>query len=90
MTHRVHDVLVFAIAFAALVVALAVRGVEASARPVVAAVPVSWLFCDEPSDIASDAADTRGGGQSSGDECAILSSAVVASWQDGGEDDDEE
>ena len=89
MTRRTRDVLVFAIAFAALAVVLAVYGVEASARPVVAAVPVSWLFCGEPSDTASGATDAREG-ETSADECASLSWWVVAPWQDGGEDDDDE
>jgi hypothetical protein len=92
MTRRIRDVLVFAFAFAALAVALAIWGVEASARPVVAAIPVSWLFCDQRSEIASDAGGTRGEGEPSENACAFLSWMVTAPWQgaDGGEDDDAE
>ena len=55
MTRHTRDLLMPAVVLAALAVAIAARSVEARVRSAASAVPVSWLFCDEPTVSVSDA-----------------------------------
>ena len=75
-----------AIMLAVLAAMIVGFGVEASARPVVSAVPVSWLFCGELPVSASDARgrDTQAG-ELADDVCNFLSGWTP--WDEDGEAD---
>ena len=80
MRRRLRNLLATAIGLAALAAAIAVGSVEATARPKISAVPISWLSCGE-SAIGRD----NGTRDVEDDTCALLSR-----WSSPWPDDDED
>jgi hypothetical protein len=81
VTRHLRDLLATAIGLAALAGAIAIGSVEATARPKISAVPISWLSCDE-----SATGSNNGARDFEDDACALLS-RWSSPWPD--EDDDE-
>jgi hypothetical protein len=79
---------VAAVALVAFAVLIAVRSVEATVQPTAAAVPVSWLFCDELPASASDAIGRGGAARELTDDGCALLSRWSTPWED--EDSDDE
>ena len=86
MIGHLWDVLVLAIVLAALVIVIAVRGVEAAVRSAVPAVPVSWLLCDEQP--ASGGAGRDGEPRELTDDACELLSRWSTPWADEDADDE--
>jgi hypothetical protein len=84
VTAHIRGSLVSAIMLAVLAAVIVGFGVEASAQPVVSAVPVSWLFCGELPVSASDASG-REASELANDVCNFLSGWTP--WDEDGEDD---
>ena len=77
-----------AIALVAFAVLIAVRSVEATVQSTAAAVPVSWLFCDELSASVSDAIGRSVEARELTDDGCALLSRWSTPWAD--EDSDDE
>lgn len=87
MTRHLRNLLVPAIGLAALAGMIAVGSVEATARPKISAVPISWLSCDElPASVSGAISRDTGTREFEVDACALLS-RWNSPWLD--EDDDE-